>query len=101
MDIKDINTERFYTPKDGYIVEFFLKKTMSVYAELIGSLSQEKCTTHDIDILLPNHKRTTKTINKLAKLLEPKNGYVYTDWGGVYFRDTFFGDIDIFFTKPK
>jgi hypothetical protein len=89
-----------YSPHTLEILEFFLKKTMSVYAEKVKfpeNWGESTC----YHILLPNHNRTNQTINKLVKLLEPKNGYLYTENGGVYFKDTFFGNIDIYFTEQK
>lgn len=87
-----------YTPRDGKIVEYFLKKNGFPKAKLIGSLSRGKNSKHDIDILLPDEKNTVKLIKKLIYLLEPKRGCVATDWGGLFFKDTFFGNVDVFFT---
>lgn len=92
--------ETNYSYKRAKVLEFFLQKTMSVYAEYYGIVASLKKNTNYI-FLLPNHKRTNKTINKLSRLLEPETGYLYTDDGGVYFRDTFFGNIEIHFTKQK
>jgi len=91
---------RDYSHKKAKVLEFFFKKTMSVHSECLEIPTAFGISTQ-YNILLPNHRRTNKTINKLAKLLEPKNGYLYTDNGGVYFKDTFFGNIDIYFTKQK
>ncbi len=98
-----------YSQNDGLTVEFFLKKTISPSAQLIGSLLTKGASNNDIDIYLPNIKKTTAVINKLKKLLEPtpyskrkdgsfsEDGVTHTDWGGAFFHNTFFGDIDIFF----
>lgn len=87
-----------YTPKDGLALIYFLKKTGFPKAKLIGSLGRGKQSTHDIDILLPTNKKTAKLIKKLTFLLEPKDGVSHTDWGGLYFHKSHFGDVDVFFT---
>ena len=73
---------------------------MSVYAEKV-KFPENLCESTCYHILLPNHNITNQTINKLVKLLEPKKGYTYTENGVVYFKDTFFGNIDIYFTEQK
>ena len=57
----------------------------------------KKTSHHDIDILIPNKKFNSTLKNKLKKLLNTKS-VENTDWGGWYFNDTDFGDIDIFHT---
>lgn len=87
-----------YTPKDGQVLEYFFKKNGFPHARLIGSLGRGKKSNNDIDILLPDEKNTLKLRKKLCHLLEPKKDFVDTDWGGLFFYDTFFGDVDIFFS---
>ena len=88
---------RKYTEKDGLDLIYFLKKTGFPKAQLIGSLGKGKTSTHDIDVLLPKSKKTARLKKKLTFLLEPKK-VSHTDWGGLYFHDSHFGDVDIFFT---
>ena len=64
---------------------------------LIGSLGKGLTSNHDIDILLPKSRKTKKLIEKLTTLLKPKK-VSHTDWGGLYFHDCIFGDVDVFFT---
>jgi len=77
---------------------FFLKKTGFADARLIGSLGRGSSSTHDIDVLLPLTKKSKEVERSLTFLLEPKGGVSHTDWGGYYFHDTPFGDVDVFFT---
>jgi hypothetical protein len=107
-----------YTKRDGEIVVFFLKRTLCPSAKLIGSLYDKGESDHDIDILLEadddgnieisdfdkTYSVSIVTLGNwdmfgkvVMKLLEAKS-YEKTDWGGYYFHDTFFGDIDIFFS---
>lgn len=86
-----------YTVEDGNKVVNFLKIVISNKAKLIGSLGRGKESDNDIDILLPDLKRTAKIKNALFKILDAKK-CVNTDWGGLYFYDTRFGNVDIFFT---
>lgn len=88
-----------HTVQTANFLLYFLKKTISAECTLIGSLSQGKDSDHDIDILIPNLKNTVKLKNKLMKLLSAKS-FEYTDWGGIYFHQTFFGEIDVFFEHP-
>jgi len=87
-----------------------LNKTVSDKATLIGSFGKGAETSeHDIDVLIPDRKKTSRFKTALILLLEPKpstrsdgtfaeNGVTDTDWGGWYFHNTFYGDVDIFFT---
>ena len=85
-----------YSVKDGQTVLLLFQKLISEKAQLIGSLGRGKESEHDIDIYLPNHKRTDKTVKFIYDFFEAKS-FEYTDWGGVYYKDTFWGDIDVFF----
>lgn len=88
--------KRLYTIRDGEIVEFFLKRTIDDTAKLIGSLGKGNTSLHDIDISLPNIVRTEQTIKQIKWLLDAES-FQKTDWGGVYYTNTFFGDVDVFF----
>ena len=97
-----------HTRKDAEFLLFFLQKTIDENAKLIGSFGKGKEESeHDIDILLPSpngffRKRywTIDFANYMKELLNAKS-FEKTDWGGWYFHNTFFGDIDIFFTEKE
>lgn len=86
-----------YTPKYGRFVVNVLKNLGFNTARLIGSLSRGKNSKHDIDILLKGLKRSYVLRKKLGRLLHSES-FEYTDWGGIYFKNTIFGDVDIFFS---
>lgn len=66
---------------------------------LIGSLGKGADTSeHDIDILIPHYKKSKILKQKLEKILKPKGKIELTDWGGYYFNDTIYGNVDIFFS---
>lgn len=89
-----------HTFKDAENLLFFLKKTVADDAKLIGSFGRGVESDHDIDVLIPDCRRTVRFVSNISSLLEAKS-YEYTDWGGVFFHDTFFGDVDIFFTTKN
>lgn len=95
-----------HTVTDARYLLHFLRKTVAPNASLIGSLAKGKASNHDIDILIPGggHKlgkrRTLVLILEIERLLEAKC-YSFTDWGGVFFEGTVFGNVDIFFEKPE
>jgi len=75
-----------------------IQKEISDKATLVGGFGKGKKTSkHDIDILIPFEKFDTKLKNKLKEILHAKS-VENTDWGGWYFNDTDFGDVDIFQT---
>jgi hypothetical protein len=86
-----------YSVRSGKAVVSFLKRNGFPNAKLIGSLGRGIPSNHDIDILLPKHKRSILLCNRLMELLD-SNEYEYTDWGGIFIKNTHFGDIDVFFT---
>ena len=100
-----------HTKKDADNLLYFLKKTGFPKAKIIGSIGKgAKKSKHDIDVLLSGFKRTKELEGRLRFLLEPKREYksdkkrilayavTKTDWGGLYFHNTYFGNVDIFFT---
>lgn len=87
-----------YTPEKGADLVYLFQKTGFPDAKLIGSLGRGKESNNDIDILLPGRRKTVSLVNKLKFILEPKGKVVPTDWGGLYFYNTHFGNVDIFFT---
>jgi len=86
-----------YTPQQGHDVVAFLQQN-GFTARLIGSLSRGQNSNTDIDIHIQDKNERTEEL--LTKLLKPNykiGEIVRTDWGGLYFYDTTFGDIDVFF----
>ena len=88
-------TKRVYTPKDGEALISYLFLN-GVKAELIGSLSRGKDSLHDIDVLVD-----PAYCAKMHELLSPAREVIPTDWGGLYFRESPFGDVDVFFEHPE
>ncbi len=84
-----------YTLKHAEMVLFFVKKTIASNAVLIGSLGKGRESDHDIDIHIPL-KKTNRLVDMIKYKLEAESCQD-TDWGGVYFKNTFYGDIDVFF----
>lgn len=87
-----------YTPTDGKLLELYLRESGYKDAQLIGSLSRGKFSNNDIDILLPGRVATPQLIEHLRFVLTAKGKVTPTDWDGLFFEDTLFGDVDIFFT---
>ncbi len=88
---------KIYTVNDGNnIVKLLSEKGIEV--KLIGSLGRGETSKHDIDILLENFDKNNlpTLVYKMRNLLRPT--YIaYTDWDGLYFKATIYGDIDLFF----
>lgn len=83
----------------------YLVRLLKVYVDpdtkLIGSLGRgEKESRHDIDVLLPNRRKSKGTLALLKQMLNTKR-HKFTDWGGIYFSDTPWGNVDVFFRMPK
>lgn len=85
-----------YSFEDGAAVVLFLQENGFEKAELIGSLSKTGYSDKDIDILIPNGSLEDKV--RLTEILMTGGIVEETDWGGIYFYDTKFGNVDIFFT---
>lgn len=84
-----------YSKENGIAVVEFLKRN-GFKAELIGSLAKIGFSIHDIDIHVMD-SGTREDRDKLKQLLITSE-VDETDWGGLYFKDTQFGDVDIFFS---
>jgi hypothetical protein len=70
-------------------------------AELIGSLGKGATqSSHDIDILLRGVEPSEQLQWTLLEMLGASS-VEDTDWGGWYFHDTVYGDIDIFFDDSE
>jgi hypothetical protein len=101
VDINNILNERLHTKTDAENVINLIKKNISDEAVLIGGFGKGKKTSeHDIDILIPDRKFNDELKNKLFNLLNAES-VEDTDWGGWYFNNTNFGDIDIFYTTSE
>lgn len=86
---------RLYTPQDGIaLVQVLL--SMGIQAELIGSLGKGMSSTHDIDILI-----SKEDCLRIHECLSPVEEVIATDWGGLYFRNSPYGDVDVFFEYPE
>lgn len=84
-----------YNKEDGEAVVLFLLEEGFKDVQLIGSLKKNGESDHDIDIYVPNCSENDK--EKLIELFLTCGMVEETDWHGMYFSDTIFGDIDIFF----
>ncbi len=91
-----ITEERLHTLEDAKFVLNLIRDKISNQATLIGGFGKGKTTSmHDIDILIPNKDISIK--NNLMQLLNAES-VESTDWGGLYYNNTPYGDVDIFFT---
>lgn len=89
---------RLHTIEDAESVLNILQKNISSNATLIGSFGKGKLTSdHDIDILISDKDFTNELKTEIFKLLNAES-VEDTDWGGWYFNNTAFGDVDIFYT---
>lgn len=90
--------EKQHTKEKADFLVWLLRKLISKETRLIGSLGRgELLSDHDIDVLIPDRTNTHYMKDKLFDLLDATE-VVDTDWGGFYFRDTYFGDVDVFFS---
>ncbi len=87
-----------YTIDDGLKVVDCLISNGFKNVKLIGSLASKGYSSNDIDILLSDYGATGFIKQSLNYILKPKGAIESTDWGGFYFNDTIFGNVDIFFT---
>lgn len=94
----DWNIKKVHTKKDATCLLHLLRKTISEKVELIGSFGKGSIqSSHDIDVLIPDKRRTNGLKNKLMNLLDAQS-VEDTDWGGWYFYNTFYGNVDVFFS---
>lgn len=90
--------KKLHTINDANNVLNIIHKNISKNATLIGGFGKGKTTSmHDIDILIPDVDFDEVFKEKIVNLLNAKS-VESTDWGGLYFNDTDFGDVDIFYT---
>ena len=97
-EMKGKDTGKTHTRCAAECLLHLLRKTVSEDASLIGSFGRGAETSeHDIDVLVPGARRTVRLRNKITHLLDADR-VTDTDWGGWYFHDTFYGDVDVFFS---
>lgn len=90
--------EKLHTLKDANTVLEIFQQNISNKSTLLGGFSKGKETSdHDIDILVPDLEFNEELKLKIFKLLNAKS-VEDTDWGGWYFNDTDYGDVDVFYT---
>lgn len=94
-DKRTLNIKPRYTPNDGKTVVDYVN-SYELDCVLVGSLSRGQNSNNDIDILIT--RKNPFIPEKLKEILKPRN-VIKTDFGGLYFEDTIYGDIDIFFSK--
>lgn len=86
-----------YTKTDGLAVVKYLQKMGFAEAELIGSLAKKGVSYNDIDIHIPNMNRDRMW--ELVNLFLHRGVTLQkTDWEGLFFSNTPFGNVDIFFS---
>lgn len=69
---------------------------------VIGSVADKGFSKHDVDILVLSPIKSELTIPLIAKFLYqgrplPNKAKVTKPWRGIYFHDSRFGDVDLFF----
>lgn len=104
-----MNNTHKYTKRVAEGIVHLLNTILPETFIVVGSLSKKGTSNTDIDLLIIPAKRNGTAgdclIETLTKLLKAEKTEI-TDWGGVYFTNTSFGDIDIFhsdkdgFQKP-
>lgn len=100
---------KLHTKKDAEYCVWYFKKHVCSGATLVGSFGKNKTeSNHDIDIYLPNMlkkgfdngMRKIKYRDKIKGLIDAKSVEA-TDWGGYFFHDSKFGNVDVFFDISK
>lgn len=96
-----LKESRLHTIEDANSVLELLHKNISTNATLIGGFGKGKLASkHDIDILIPDKEFTNDLKDNIFKLLNSES-VEDTDWGGWYFNNTDFGDVDVFYTTEE
>lgn len=103
--------KKLHTKKDAEYCLWCIKKYICADAKLIGSFGKgAEQSEKDIDIYLPNFfppawhdskaegtkMRAWKTREKIKHLIEAEKVEI-TDWGGWFYTNSIFGNVDIFF----
>lgn len=95
---KEYIIEKLHTIDDANKALSLLQKNISKNASLIGGFGKGKVTSeHDIDILIPDIEFNDELKEQIFKLLNAES-VEDTDWGGWYFNNTDYGDVDVFYT---
>lgn len=93
-----LNENRVHTLDDAKVVLDILQKNVSNNSSLIGGFGKGNLTSnHDIDVLIPDMEFNDELKSKIFNLLNAQS-VEDTDWGGWYFNNTDYGDVDIFYT---
>lgn len=90
-----------HTVKMGLSLIRHLRENGFLNAELIGSVGKGRSSDHDIDVLLKDYENTSLILSKLCVIFSDNSRYVSTDWGGFFFYDTKWGNIDLFFSTDQ
>jgi hypothetical protein len=89
--------EKLHTKKDAEYCLWYIKKHIFPNARLIGSFGKgAESSMKDIDIHIIDAKPINRNKQMFFDLLDAK-GVEDTDWGGWFFHDTIFGNVDVFF----
>jgi predicted nucleotidyltransferase len=90
--------ERLHTKQDAEKVLSIIHQHISKNASLIGGFGKGNETSeHDIDILITDVEFNEEFKQKMIKLLNAES-VEDTNWGGLYFNNTNYGDVDVFYT---
>lgn len=91
--------KKIHTKKDAEYCLWYFKKHIYANCELIGSFGKgTDQSLNDIDIYfnMNGKKPIEKYKTKFAKMLNATS-VDDTDWGGWFFHNTVFGNVDVFF----
>ncbi len=84
-----------HTRKDAEYCLWYFKKHINENAELIGSFGKgAEFSEKDIDIYI--HEGNLEMKNQIMELIDAKDVEL-TDWGGLFFYESIFGNVDVFF----
>lgn len=96
--IAQLKKTKLHTQQQANAVITLIRDNIFPDAILIGGFGKGKDTSfHDIDVLINGKKKTQRLKWRLFSLLDA-HSVEDTDWGGWYFNDTDFGDVDVFFS---
>lgn len=70
-------------------------KSNNIECEIIGGVARIGYSEHDIDIYVMSEIDRDELIELLIETFLPEK-IIDTDWGGIYLKNTLFGDIDVF-----
>lgn len=94
------------TKREAEILVFMLSRVMlsgvNLVPEIVGGLTHKTTSKHDIDIVLKKGVVPSVMLKQyLAYVLGCQGNIEDNNNGGYYFRDTFFGDVDIYFENKE